>query len=86
MDYQATEMYTVKFLLVVILRISKRVVQEFVSVVKPDGKPEYVHTIKRKWSSIGRTVAAILENYQQADGTVSSSRSISAIYGWKNSY
>src|SRR5690625_2197479 len=31
------------------------------------GKPEYVHTLNGSGLAIGRTVAAILENYQQAD-------------------
>ena len=44
--------------------------QIFVSVVKQDGKPEYVHTLNGSGLAIGRTVAAILENYQQEDGTV----------------
>jgi seryl-tRNA synthetase len=34
------------------------------------GKPQYVHTLNGSGLAIGRTVAAILENYQQADGTV----------------
>ncbi|MFJ7828546.1 serine--tRNA ligase [Psychrobacillus sp. NPDC096623] len=34
------------------------------------GKPEYVHTLNGSGLALGRTVAAILENYQQADGTV----------------
>ncbi|WP_226582376.1 serine--tRNA ligase [Halobacillus litoralis] len=34
------------------------------------GKPEFVHTLNGSGLAIGRTVAAILENYQQADGTV----------------
>ena len=33
-------------------------------------KPEYVHTLNGSGSAVGRTVAAILENYQQADGSV----------------
>ena len=32
-------------------------------------KPEYVHTLNGSGLAIGRTVAAILENYQQADGS-----------------
>lgn len=36
----------------------------------PKGKPEYVHTLNGSGVAIGRTVAAILENYQQADGSV----------------
>jgi seryl-tRNA synthetase len=35
------------------------------------GKPEYVHTLNGSGLAVGRTVAAILENYQQEDGTVS---------------
>lgn len=34
------------------------------------GKPEYVHTLNGSGLAIGRTVAAILENYQQEDGRV----------------
>lgn len=34
------------------------------------GKPEYVHTLNGSALAIGRTVAAVLENYQQPDGTV----------------
>ncbi|MGX7417165.1 serine--tRNA ligase [Carnobacterium gallinarum] len=34
------------------------------------GKPEYVHTLNGSGLAVGRTFAAILENYQQADGSV----------------
>ncbi|WP_226038316.1 serine--tRNA ligase [Aquibacillus saliphilus] len=34
------------------------------------GKPEFVHTLNGSGLAIGRTVAAILENYQQEDGSV----------------
>lgn len=34
------------------------------------GKLEYVHTLNGSGLAVGRTVAAILENYQQADGSV----------------
>lgn len=37
---------------------------------EPKGKPEFVHTLNGSGLAIGRTVAAILENYQQADGRV----------------
>jgi seryl-tRNA synthetase len=33
-------------------------------------KPEHVHTLNGSGLAVGRTVAAILENYQQADGSV----------------
>jgi seryl-tRNA synthetase len=34
------------------------------------GKPEYVHTLNGSGLAIGRTLIAILENYQQQDGSV----------------
>lgn len=37
---------------------------------KGKGKATHVHTLNGSGVAIGRTVAAILENYQQADGTV----------------
>jgi seryl-tRNA synthetase len=33
-------------------------------------KPEFVHTLNGSGLAVGRTVVAILENYQQADGSV----------------
>ncbi|SDC49078.1 seryl-tRNA synthetase [Terribacillus halophilus] len=33
-------------------------------------KPEFVHTLNGSGLALGRTVAAVLENYQQADGSV----------------
>jgi len=39
---------------------------------RPDGtgKPEFVHTLNGSGLAVGRTLIAILENYQQADGSV----------------
>ncbi len=39
---------------------------------KPEGakKPEFVHTLNGSGLAVGRTYLAILENYQQADGSV----------------
>jgi seryl-tRNA synthetase len=39
---------------------------------RPDhaAKPEFVHTLNGSGLAVGRTFAAILENYQQADGTI----------------
>ncbi|MFN3919144.1 MAG: serine--tRNA ligase [Methylohalobius sp.] len=34
------------------------------------GKPELVHTLNGSGLAVGRTLIAILENYQQADGTI----------------
>jgi len=36
----------------------------------PKEKPRYVHTLNGSGLAVGRTVAAILENYQQEDGSV----------------
>ena len=34
------------------------------------GKPEPVHTLNGSGVAVGRALVAVLENYQQADGTV----------------
>ena len=36
----------------------------------PKDKPQFVHTLNGSGLAVGRTVAAILENYQRADGTI----------------
>jgi len=35
-----------------------------------DKKPEFVHTLNGSGLAVGRTVVAVLENYQQKDGSV----------------
>ena len=35
-----------------------------------DGKPEFVHTLNGSGLAVGRTLIAVLENYQQEDGSV----------------
>ena len=35
-----------------------------------DAKPELVHTLNGSGLAVGRTVAAVLENYQNADGSI----------------
>lgn len=37
---------------------------------EPKAKPQYVHTLNGSGVAVGRTVAAIMENYQQADGSI----------------
>lgn len=37
---------------------------------KEDGSVAYVHTLNGSGLAVGRTVAAIMENYQQADGSI----------------
>jgi seryl-tRNA synthetase len=34
------------------------------------GKPEYLHTLNGSGLAVGRALVAVLENYQQADGSV----------------
>ena len=35
-----------------------------------DSKTEYVHTLNGSGLAVGRTVIAVMENYQQADGSI----------------
>ncbi|MGZ9089683.1 MAG: aminoacyl--tRNA ligase-related protein, partial [Rhodoplanes sp.] len=35
-----------------------------------DGKPRFVHTLNGSGVAVGRAMVAVLENYQQADGSV----------------
>jgi len=37
---------------------------------RPRAKPEFVHTLNGSALAVGRTVSAVLENFQQADGSV----------------
>jgi seryl-tRNA synthetase len=34
------------------------------------GRPEFCHTLNGSGLAVGRTIIAVLENYQEADGTV----------------
>ena len=35
-----------------------------------EGKPELLHTLNGSGLAVGRTLVAVLENYQQADGSI----------------
>jgi seryl-tRNA synthetase len=48
-----------------------------------NAKPEYVHTLNGSGLAIGRTVAAILENYQQEDGSVKVPKALVPYMGGK---
>lgn len=37
---------------------------------KGNGKPQYVHTLNGSGLAVGRTVIAVIENYQQEDGSI----------------
>ena len=49
------------------------------------GKPEFVHTLNGSGLAIGRTVAAILENYQQEDGSIEIPKVLRPYMGGKES-
>jgi len=34
------------------------------------GKPEFLHTLNGSGLAVGRTLIAVMENYQQADGSI----------------
>ncbi len=36
----------------------------------PGEKPEFVHTLNGSGLAVGRTLVAVLENYQEADGSI----------------
>jgi seryl-tRNA synthetase len=36
----------------------------------PDGKPRFVHTLNGSGTAVGRALIAVMENYQQADGSI----------------
>ena len=61
---------TVKSQAVQIQKISKPVVPKSVTVMKPMARLKLPHTLNGSGLAVGRTVAAILENYQNADGSV----------------
>lgn len=48
---------------------------------EPKSKPEYVHTLNGSGLAVGRTFAAILENYQQADGSVEIPKALQPFMG-----
>jgi seryl-tRNA synthetase len=48
---------------------------------KATGKPEFVHTINGSGLAVGRTFAAILENFQQEDGSVLIPKALQRYFG-----
>ncbi len=47
----------------------------------PKSKPQFVHTLNGSGLAVGRTLIAILENYQQADGSVHVPRALQPYMG-----
>ena len=46
-----------------------------------DGKLKFVHTLNGSGLAVGRTVAAVMENYQQADGSIAIPEALRAYMG-----
>jgi len=44
-------------------------------------KPQFVHTLNGSGLAVGRTLIAILENYQQADGAVAVPKALRPFMG-----
>ncbi|MFZ3230038.1 MAG: serine--tRNA ligase [Pseudobdellovibrio sp.] len=51
---------------------------------KDGGKPQYVHTLNGSGLAVGRTVVAILENYQNEDGSVEIPQALRSYMGNKS--
>ena len=51
-------------------RLSKPVGPTYASVAKRGAKPEYMHTLNGSGLPPGRLLIAVMENYQQADGSI----------------
>ena len=47
----------------------------------PDARPRFVHTLNGSGLAVGRTVAALLENCQQADGSVAVPEALQPYFG-----
>ena len=41
-----------------------------------------MHTVNGSGLAVGRTLVAIMENYQRADGSISIRTHTAALYGW----
>jgi seryl-tRNA synthetase len=37
---------------------------------RPDGKPRFVHTLNSSNTAVGRALIAVMETYQQKDGSI----------------
>jgi seryl-tRNA synthetase len=49
----------------------------------PKAKPEFVHTLNGSGLAVGRTLVAVLENYQQADGSIVVPRALVPFAGFE---
>ncbi|MGL6333959.1 serine--tRNA ligase [Aeromonas jandaei] len=49
--------------------------------VRVDGKPQLIHTLNGSGLAVGRTLVAVIENYQQADGRIAIPAALQAYMG-----
>ncbi len=47
----------------------------------PDGKPRFVHTLNGSGTAVGRALIAVMETYQQQDGSIAVPDVLAALYG-----
>ena len=47
----------------------------------PDGKPRFVHTLNGSGTAVGRALIAVMETYQQQDGSIAVPDCVAALYG-----
>jgi seryl-tRNA synthetase len=47
------------------------------------GKPEPVHTLNGSGVAVGRALIAVMENYQNADGTITVPSGVASLHGWR---
>ena len=50
---------------------------------KDGGKPQFVHTLNGSGLAVGRTLVAILENYQRENGTIAIPKALQSYMGGK---
>ena len=48
---------------------------------EPGARPEYVHTLNGSGLALPRVLIAVIENYQQADGSIVGARGAAAVHG-----
>jgi seryl-tRNA synthetase len=46
-----------------------------------EGKTEFLHTINGSGLAVGRTLIAVMENYQQADGSIAIPKVLQPLMG-----
>ena len=79
--------HTRRFLLALTAGISRLVVQNIRYKDPAEFKgTRLVHTLNGSGLAVGRTMAAIMENYQNADGSVTVPEAPPSLHGWHRGY